>query len=76
MFFSDYSIANPIMLRNTTHDARSKMSKCSVCTQGIKKINFLIAMWIEDVRPETATNLIDVFMGDSMLQKIWVSVSF
>jgi hypothetical protein len=33
-------------------------------------------MWIEDVRPETATNLIDVFMGDSMLQKIWVSVSF
>ncbi len=76
MFFSDYSIANPITLRNTTHDARSKMSKCSVHTQGIKKINFLIAMWIEDVRPETATNLIDVFMGDSMLQKIWVSVSF
>jgi hypothetical protein len=47
-----------------------------LCYQGIKEIASLIAMWIEDIGLEAATNLINILMGNSMLQKIWISIPF
>jgi hypothetical protein len=47
-----------------------------LCTQGIKEIASLIAMRIEDIGLEAATNLINILMGNSMLQKIWISIPF
>jgi hypothetical protein len=47
-----------------------------LCYQGIKEIASLIAMRIEDIGLEAATNLINILMGNSMLQKIWISIPF